>query len=87
MSLMGHGTFPVHINKFANRFNWLTFTKKFRNRLTSGITNDNITCITGTGKLTNIRCFDELANTTVTTDITFIHTIGNNCVNRMNEKS
>ena len=31
--------------------------------LTSGITNDRITCITGTDRLSNIKCFGKLANT------------------------
>ena len=65
----------VHINKFMNRFNWLAITNKIRNRLTSGFTHDRITCITGTDRFTNIKCFDELANTAATTFITFCHII------------
>ena len=65
----------VHINKFMNRYNWLAITNKIRNRLTSGITHDRITCITGTDRFTNIKCFDELANTAAATFITFCHII------------
>ena len=56
-------TFPVHINKYMNRFNSLTITNKIRNMLTSGITNDRSNCITGTDRFSNINCFNELANT------------------------
>ena len=45
-------------------------TSKIRNRLTSRITNDRITCITGTVRFSNIKCFDNLANTIDVTDIT-----------------
>ena len=71
-------TFPAYFNKFASKFNWLTITDKNRNRLTSGITNDRITCITGTYSFSNIKSFDKLANTvgvTVITDITGLLTV------------
>ena len=62
-------TFPVYINKFTSRFNWLRISNKIRNRLTSGITNDRITCITGIDRYSNIK---YLANTAAVTDITDI---------------
>ena len=71
------GTFPVHINKFTNRFNCLTITNKIRNRLTNGITNDKITLVTGAGRFSKFKCFDELANVVDLTEINaFSHIIG-----------
>ena len=58
-----------------NRFNRLVIANKIRNRLTSGIANDRITCIAGTDSFTNIKCFDELANTAAATFIRFCHII------------
>ena len=51
-------------------------TNKVRNRFTSGITNDRITCITGTERLSNIKCFDELASSASVTDIMLSLIIG-----------
>ena len=65
-------TLLVPINRFMSRPNWLTITKKIRNRVTSGTTNYRITCITGTDRFSNINSFDELANTVDVMDITDI---------------
>ena len=61
-------TFLVQRNKFTKPM----ITNKIRNRLTSGITNDRVTCITATDRFSNIKCFDELANTVDVTSITDI---------------
>ena len=45
-------TFPVHNNKFTNRFNWLAITNKIRNKLIIEITNDRINCIRQTDVVT-----------------------------------
>ena len=62
-------TFLVHINEFTSKFIWLTINNKIRNGLTSGITNDRITCITGKDRCSNTKCFVSLANTIDITDI------------------
>ena len=69
-------TLPVHINKFTNRFDWLTIINEIRNRFTTGITNDRITCITRIDRFSNVKYFDKLANTADVIDITFSHIIG-----------
>ena len=69
------GRFWLKSISLWNKFNWLVIAIKIRSRLTSGITNDRITCITGTGSFTNIKCFDELANTAAATFIRFCHII------------
>ena len=68
--------FPVHINKFTNRFNWLSGTKKLEASLQLELQNDRITCSTETDRFSNIKCFNKLANTADVTDITFSHIIG-----------
>ena len=50
-------TFQVHINKFTSKFSWKRITNKIRNRLTSGIKNDRITCITEQTDLVTFSVF------------------------------
>ena len=54
----------------------MTIGNKIRSKITSGITNDEITCIIGTGRLSSIKCFDDLANTASVMDITFSCILG-----------
>ena len=55
-----------------NKFTKAMITSKIRSRLTSGTTNDRVTCNTATDRFSNIKCFDELANTVDVTSITDI---------------
>ena len=50
----------------------LLTSRSIRDRLLSGITNDRITCITGTDRFSNIKCFDKSANSVHVADITDI---------------
>lgn len=54
----------------------MTIGNKIRSKISSGITNDKITCIKGAGRLSSIKYFDDLANTANVMDITFSCILG-----------